>query len=310
MKKKVITISIIICIVAFVFGGVLFILWKEKIGAANMQVSSQSTVLEEFQNEDPKEIKIYDIEDGEMMVPHNRYANKHSYDWSKLSNVDGIYKYEDDCYISKIGVDVSSHQKYIDWKKVKESGVEFAILRIGYRGYGKAGKINIDTYFDKNYAGARAAGIDVGVYFFSQAINMDEVREEAEFVFKHLEGKTISYPVVYDLEKIKNDTARTDNLTIEEITNMSLEFCKLVEEKGYMPSVYGNAKTFTTKMNLEQFNKYDKWYADYPEVGGYNGTWYPYEFSIWQYTEKGRIPGISTNVDINIQFKKRDELNF
>ena len=301
MNKKILALAIIFIICFWIVG----IVRKNNISQKSIETISSETKSTEDKEQIPEEITIYDIEEGYLKVPFNKNADKHSYDWSKLNKTDGYYSYEDDNYTSKLGIDVSSYQKNIDWNKVKEAGVSFAILRLGYRSYGDSGKIILDNNFEKNYKAAKKAGIEVGVYFFSQAINVDEVKEEADFVFKHIEGKELSYPVVYDLEKIKNDVARTDNLTSEEITNMSLEFCKLVEEKGYTPSIYGNSKTFTTKMELEKFNKYSKWYAGYPEAGGYDYPFYPYEFDIWQYTETGTINGITGNVDINIQFVKR-----
>ena len=300
MNKKIIILAVIFVICFWIIG-----MQKRKEYLKHKeQVDSESVVTSQA-NEDPKEITIYDIEEGYMTVPYNKDADKHNYDWSKLDKTNGMYKYEDSNYTSKLGMDVSSHQGNIDWKKVKEAGVDFVIIRLGYRGYGESGKILIDNYFEKHYQGAKAAGLEVGVYFFSQAINMDEVKEEAEFVFKNLQGKQISYPVVYDLEKIKDNVARTDNLTSEEITNMTLEFCRLVKEKGYTPSVYGNSKAFTTKMALEKLNEYSKWYAGYPEAGNYDYPLYPYEFDLWQYTETGTVPGVNTKVDINIQFIKK-----
>jgi len=195
---------------------------------------------------------------------------------------------------------VSSHQGNINWKKVKEAGIEFAILRLGYRGYGDSGKIMLDTTFEDNYKKAKAEGIQIGVYFFSQAITVDEVKEEADFVMNNIKDKELDYPVVFDLERIKDDDARTDNLTADQITEMMLEFCKIMEQNGHKSCIYGNAKTFTTKLKLELFNDYQKWYADYQEK-----PLYPYEYSIWQYTETGKINGITGNVDIDIQFIKK-----
>ena len=299
-SKKIVVVAIIFIIIFWIVG----VQRKKDILKHKEELDKESVVLSDT-NQNPEEITIYDIEDGYLKVPFNKEADKHNYDWSKLSKTNGMYKYEDDNYTSKLGIDVSSHQKDINWKKVKEAGIDFVIIRIGYRGYGESGKVTIDSYFEKNYEGARAAGLDVGVYFFSQAITVDEVKEEAEFVFKHLKGKEISYPVVYDLEKIKNEPARTDNLTSEQINDMTLEFCNLVKEKGYTPSVYGNSKTFTTKMALEKFNDIDKWYAGYPEAGNYDYPFYPYEFNLWQYTETGTLPGVNTQVDINIEFIKK-----
>lgn len=250
----------------------------------------------------PDEITIYDIEEGYLTVKDNPKADKNTYNFDKyLDNRGMFYSYKDDNYETKLGIDVSDHQGEIDWKKVKDSGVEFAIIRVGYRGYGQAGKIVLDSKFEENYKNAIDNGIEVGVYFFSQSINIEEAKEEAEFVLKNIEGKKITYPVTYDLEKIKNDTARTDNLTIDEINNMTIEFCKIIKNNGYTPSIYGNSKTFTTKMELELFNNYNKWYADYQKI-----PLYPYEFDMWQYTESGRVDGIEGNMDINICFVRKN----
>lgn len=290
MKKKIfITIFIILIIVIAVI----------------IIVNSKPNTTELEEKEEPKEIQIYDIEEGYLKVPYNKNANKNKYAWDtylKINN--GYYKYEDGEYTTRFGIDVSEHQGEIDWQKVKNAGVEFAILRLGYRGYGSAGKIIIDKTFEQNYENAKNVGIDIGVYFFSQAIDMEEVKEEADTVLENLKEKEITYPVVFDLEKIKNDDARTDNLTEKEITNMTLEFCKIIEQNGYTASIYGNAKTFTTKMQLELFNNYNKWYADYQEK-----PIYPYEFDIWQYTETGKVDGIEGNVDLDIQFIKKNREN-
>lgn len=298
MNKKVIVIVIILLLG---FWGVGIHIKNQRTQELASHSIQNQVINAQEEDTTPKEITIYDIEEGYLTVPYNAEADKHTYNWEQyLSSSEGIYKYEDENYESKIGVDVSSYQGNVNWKKVKEAGVDFAILRIGYRGYGESGKITLDPYFEKNYKNARKEGIEIGVYFFSQAITIDEVKEEAEFVLEHIKEKEITYPVVFDLEKIKNDTARTDNLTSDEITNMTLEFCNTIKSNGYIASIYGNAKTFTTKMALEQFNDYNKWYADYQEK-----PLYPYEFDIWQYTESGNINGIAGNVDINIQFIKK-----
>ena len=291
MKKLIILVVIVGLIIFFICN----ITSKNSIETkSDVEISNKEIEL-------LKEIKIYDIEEGYLKVPYNYNAEKNNFNFEKyLKNNKGFYKYEDENYKSKLGIDVSSYQENIDWKKVKQEGIEFAILRLGYRGYGQTGKIVLDSKFEKNYKEAKEQGIELGVYFFSQAINIQEVKDEANFVLNNLKNKELSYPVVFDLEKIKNDKARTDNLSLEEITDMTLEFCKIIKENGYEPSIYGNAKTFTTKMKLELFNDYNKWYADYQET-----PLYPYEFNLWQYTETGKVNGITGKVDLNIEFIKK-----
>ena len=288
-------IIIIILIVILMVGIIAFIIFNT---AKNNNILLKDNINEVVLG---KEIEIYDIEEGYLKVPYNYSAEINEYKFNEfLENNNGYYTYEDENYKSKLGIDVSSYQGNIDWKKVKQEGIEFAILRLGYRGYGQSGKIVLDSKFEENYKKAKEQGIEIGVYFFSQAINIEEVKEEAEFVLKNLDKKQITYPVVFDLEKIKNDKARTDNLSVEEITNMTLEFCKVIKENGYESSIYGNAKTFTTKMKLELFNDYNKWYADYQEK-----PLYPYEFNLWQYTETGKVNGITGKVDLDIEFVKK-----
>ena len=305
-KKKIILVIAVLIIVLFgLCLAIIYNLSKEELQKIDNEIYGDTLEASSIHaydlKEEPEEIVIYDIEEGYLTVPYNALAKKNEYNWDEYLKSDGeYYKYEDNTYKTKLGIDVSSYQGNINWEEVKKSGIEFAILRLGYRGYGEAGNIVLDASFEDNYKNAKAEGIEIGVYFFSQAINMEEVRAEAEFVLEQLNGKELSYPIAFDLEKIKNDTARTDNLTLDEITNMTLEFCKIIESQGYTPSIYGNAKTFTTKMQLELFNDYNKWYADYQEK-----PLYPYEFEIWQYTESGRVNGIEGNVDIDIHFVKK-----
>ena len=292
MKKRVIIILLLVIIITISIV-LICINQKESNDMQEQQIKEEA--------KEPTQITIYDIEEGYLKVPYNNLAKKNQYEWDKyLKNENGILKYEDNNYTTKFGIDISEHQNNIDWKKVKESGVEFAILRLGYRGYGKTGKIILDKTFEQNYKEAQENGIEIGVYFFSQAISSDEIKEEADFVLSNLKGKNITYPVVFDLEKIKNDEARTDNLTEEDITNMTLQFCNIITENNYNPCIYANAKTFTTKMKLELFNDYNKWYADYQEK-----PIYPYDFDIWQYSETGKIDGIEGNVDLDVCFIKK-----
>lgn len=308
-KNKLLLFMIIMLIITLII--VYFIIRNKNI-TTSIETSGDINMKENIEkienknnNEKTKEndqmLLIYDIEEGYLTVPYNTLANKHNYNWKKLNNSNSShYIYEDENYTSKLGIDVSSHQKDIDWEAVKNAGVEFAILRLGYRGYGQAGRVLLDDYFEQNYENAKNQGIEIGVYFFSQAINIDEIKYEAEFVLENIKGKDIKYPIVFDLENIKNDTARTDNLTEKEINNFAIEFCRIIREAGYKPCIYGNSKTFTTKMQLEEFNDCCKWYADYLET-----PLYPYEFDIWQYTESGHIDGIEGNVDIDIIFIKK-----
>jgi len=210
----------------------------------------------------------------------------------------GIMKYDSNRIETYAGVDVSSHQYDIDWSKVKAAGINFAIIRVGYRGY-ETGKVCLDDYFEKNIKGALENGIKVGVYFFSQAISPEEAVEEAEFVLKQIEGYDITYPVVFDWEPFSYTTARTYGLDNETLNKCAVAFLERVKAAGYKPMVYFNNYLGYLKYDLRQLVNYDFWYANYSAMPSMY-----YDFDIWQYTSTGRVDGIATNVDMNICFKK------
>lgn len=198
--------------------------------------------------------------------------------------------------ISKKGIDVSKFQGEIDWEAVRKDGVEYAYLRAGIRGY-ESGAIVMDETFHDNAAGALENGIEVGAYFFGQAVNEDEAVEEAEAVLEALEGYDINAPVVYDVEAVSSTQARTKDLTKEERTAITIAFCEKIRDAGYTPMIYGNVKTFMMLLDIEQLENYDKWFASYRDV-----LYFPYKIKLWQYTEKGSVDGIDGNVDLNISF--------
>jgi len=201
--------------------------------------------------------------------------------------------------ISRKGIDVSKFQEKIDWSEVKDAGVEYAFIRLGIRGY-TTGEIVLDETFEYNVKHALEQKLDVGVYFFSQAVTEEEALEEADFVIKNLEPYPIDYPVVIDIEDVDSENARTNDLTAEERTKLVITFCDRIKEAGYTPMIYGNLKTFMLMLDLEQLEDYEKWYAFYSTEQFY----YPYDFSVWQYSDSGRIDGIDKKVDLNISFKE------
>ena len=205
--------------------------------------------------------------------------------------------YNDPAYTTALGIDVSSHQGEIDWKQVASSGVEFVMIRLGFRGYGAEGTINLDQYFQQNLEGAKAAGLKVGVYFFSQAVSTQEAEEEALFVLENLRGWSLEYPVVYDWETINSSGARTNGLSGTTLTDCAITFCETVAAAGYTPMVYYNSPVGYGKYELNRLTAYDVWYAQYASIP----TMY-YSYRIWQYSDSGKIPGISTKVDMNIAF--------
>ncbi|MBS5387522.1 MAG: glycoside hydrolase family 25 protein [Clostridiales bacterium] len=229
---------------------------------------------------------------------------KCTYDYRYLKEENGYKYYEEkeEGVSSAIGIDVSEFQGEIDWNVVKESGIEFAIIRLGYRGYGAEGRLVLDERFEQNIKGAQAAGLKTGVYFFSQAVSDKEAKEEAEFVLQTLEGRKLELPVVFDTEEIKGDTARTDENTREQFTDNCIIFCDRIEEAGYETMIYANMKWMAFTLYMEELTGYDIWYADYE-----NTPQCPYDFSVWQYSESGSVPGIEGAVDLNVWFQEEEK---
>ncbi|MBD5543661.1 MAG: hypothetical protein HDR01_05330 [Lachnospiraceae bacterium] len=241
---------------------------------------------------------VYDIAEGYLRVETLEGVPRNSYDFGFLTEENGYKAYRDSNGISAIrGIDVSKFQGSIDWQAVKESGMEFAMIRIGIRGYG-SGEMVLDERFYENLRNAQSAGLRTGVYFFSAAVTEEEAVEEAEFVLKALEGYEIDMPIVFDTEPVYYADARTDDLTPVELTDITIAFCERIKQSGHTPMIYANAKRLTTVLHLEKLSDYQLWYADYQEK-----PLYPYQYTMWQYTEKGTVPGIQGNVDIDLYFQ-------
>lgn len=197
---------------------------------------------------------------------------------------------------SILGIDVSSFQGEIDWEQVRQAGIEFAIIRIGGRSYGEEGNLYDDDNAYINYTGARAAGLQVGVYFFSQAISVEEAREEAQYVLERTEGWELDMPIVYDWEYI-NDTARTANVDQRTLTDCTLAFCRAIEKADREAMVYFNPTQVHKRFYLEELMGYHFWLAMYSDR-----MTFPHRVDMWQYTCEGTVPGIEGPVDINLYF--------
>ena len=254
---------------------------------------------------DKKEILHFvDVFQEQYEVEIDPDIPKHPYDLSAFTHDGQKLKYEDDVYTGRLGIDVSHHQGSIDWKKVADQGFEFAILRIGYRGYGKEGKVNPDKKFSEYIKGAKDAGLDVGVYFFAQAVNEEEAVEEANFVIKTLDGQKLDLPVVYDPESILDDEARTDDVSGEQFTKNTVAFTKTIKDAGYEPMVYSNMLWEAFELDLKELPGIPIWYADYEPL-----PQTPYDFTMWQYSNEGSVAGISGVVDLDIQLFAKDNFN-
>lgn len=173
------------------------------------------------------------------------------------------------------------------------------MIRCGYRAYG-SGLLVEDTSFNTYTTNAIKNNIDVGVYFYSQALNKEEAIEEANYVLTLVKPYNITYPIAIDVEAIENDSFRQENLSASELTDVIIAFCDTIKAAGYTPLIYSNLLYFMDNVELERLEGYDKWFAGYQTASPY----YPYKYAMWQYTSTGSINGVSGNIDINIAMKK------
>lgn len=193
-----------------------------------------------------------------------------------------------------MGIDVSDHQGWIDWYQVADAGVSFAFVRIGYRGYSEGG-LFADEYAHYNLTTARSAGLQVGAYFYSQAVNEEEAAEEAAWCIDFLQEYEIDLPVVFDWEYVSEE-ARTGAMDGDTLTRCAEVFCQMVEDAGYEAMVYFNPHLSTDYYDLLRLQQYPFWLAMYTAVMDY-----PHRVDYWQYTDQGSLPGIDTTVDINLK---------
>ena len=221
-------------------------------------------------------------------VPVNEYAAE-----AFVLDGAGHLRYGD----APLGIDVSSYQGEIDWEQVAGSGVSFAMIRAGLRGYTKGG-IMQDAMFERNIKGALAAGLKVGVYFFSQAISVQEAEEEADYLLKLIEGYDVAYPVVFDWENVGDTSARTNGVSSEQVTRCARVFCDRIAEAGFQPMVYFNSDQGYLSYQLDKLGGYLFWLAEYRDHPGFY-----YHFDFWQYTHKGNVAGIDGAVDLDLDLR-------
>ena len=193
-----------------------------------------------------------------------------------------------------MGIDVSKHNGNIDWNAVKNSGVSYVIIRCGYRGY-STGVLVEDPKFHSNIKGAKAAGLKVGAYFFSQAVNEVEAVEEASMAIDLVKGYGLNYPLFLDVE---GSGGRADGISRDTRTAVCRTFCQTVQNSGISAGIYANKTWFTEKINTASLTSYKLWLAQYASEPTYTAT----RYDLWQYSSKGKVSGISTNVDMNISY--------
>ena len=197
-----------------------------------------------------------------------------------------------------LGIDVSYAQGAIDWNRVAKAGIKFAIIRAAFRGYG-TGRIVADEWFERNIKGATAAGIKVGVYFFSQAVNEKEGAEEADYIVNQIRNYKVTLPVAIDTEYVSDSRAR-GNLISKEIRTAAVKaFCDRSLQRGYTPMIYASTSWLNNQLDMRKLSAYKVWVAQYYSRVTYNG-----KYQCWQYSSSGSVDGISNRVDMNYWYNR------
>lgn len=223
-----------------------------------------------------------------------------SYDTNNFRIDNGFMAYFDGegNKLSHLGVDLSYHNDKVNWQELKAAGCEFVMLRCGYRGYTEGGLME-DEKFVQYAKAANEVGINLGVYFFTQSVTVEEAVEEAEYVLELIDkaGVNLQYPVAYDTENVNEDGARTNQVEISDElrSEMCIAFCEKIRSAGYYPIIYASENWMRRNMNLKMLTDYEFWAPQYLDENDFL-----FDFSIWQYSEEGNIPGVEGNVDLNI----------
>ncbi len=243
------------------------------------------------------EILVRGGSEGVMWVPEATALEPFGREPTNFNVVDQIPTYSGEDLTMRRGIDVSGHQEQIDWQQVADSGVDFAIIRCGWRSYGLEGNVNEDSCFRANMEGALAAGLDVGVYFFSQALNIVEAAEEALFTLNLIEDYEITLPVFFDWEPMPYSNSRTADVDGQVVTACCLEFCELIRAMGYQPGMYSYNMLAYFTYDLDQLEGITLWMAD----TGTKPIFY-YDHDFWQYSATGTVPGIVMDVDLDAMY--------
>lgn len=280
-KEKRLTkilLAVTVAMAALVFGLLLWLasVWKQGVQAVQPPALPGPEMLFDAQLEQMQPVQYY--------IPPNPYKAE---DFARV----GEYL---QCVTDRsiVGIDVSKYQGWIDWEQVKAAGVEFVMIRVGGRGYGAAGNMFADDYAYQNYLGAKAAGLKVGAYFFSQAVSVDEAVEEAVMALSLTEGWSLDLPIAYDWEYI-SETARTANVDTRMLTDYARAFCETVTSGGKEAMIY--VCPWFGVPYLDEITQYPQWLARYTDQMDYKRR-----FDMWQYSCTGKVPGITGDVDLNL----------
>ena len=248
---------------------------------------------------DGKHTLVMTRDGKEEWVLISPYLAKNTYDLTKLEDKAGLKRYvENGKKISYVGVDVSKQSGSVNFTGLKAAGVDYVMIRLGGRGY-STGQISLDESFKENIEGAIAEGLDVGIYFYSQAINQDEAIQEVNFVVQNLDPYrgSIKYPVAFDMEFVANDESRIDGLSREDRTSIAASFLEGVKAAGYIPMFYGDKEWLIKEIDLAKLQDYDVWLSQDTDIPDY-----PYQYAMWKYTSTGVVNGIKGDANLNICF--------
>ena len=289
--EGIIALVALVCFVVLLVVAVLCIPYYRQ--PSDPEALLQSARREEQQQEEADPLEPTEEETEEAteptIPPENNPYTKYDFQYDRQNY---LYCTRQDSYP---GIDVSAFQGKINWKKVKDSGIRYAMIRLGYRGYGMAGNMVEDEYARRNLREAQKAGLEIGAYFFSQATSIEEVDDEIFFFMQILGDTKLTMPIVLDWETITYDTARTDNVDARTLTDLQKHFCKTMVDFGYQPMVYFNWNLASHKLYLNELEDYPFWLALYQDR-----MTYPFRVEMWQYTCTGTVPGIDGEVDINV----------
>ena len=261
------------------------------------QEKEEETTTEEDDKDDGKHIYIEYHDGSSEWVNINPYLPKHDYDFTGLVSTDGRLKYySGGKQISSLGVDISRYQSGVDFQKVRQDGIDYVMLRVGARGY-KTGELKLDENFADNLKKATEAGLQVGLYLYSQAVTVEEAAAEAQFILDQIGEYKITYPIAIDMEFVDNDSARVESLTRDERTAVTSAFVNKIREARYTPMIYGDTEWLVKRIDLAKFSDCCIWLSEEKDIPKY-----PYQFDMWEYTQKGEVDGIDGYVNLNISF--------
>jgi len=280
-KVLLILSLVLLVLAALVLAGILFLRCREQPQTEETTAATQATTLPPQTQETTEPATA----PTEPPIPLTDLQA------SDFGYVDGVFTcLTRDCLM---GIDVSKYQGAVDWKQVKEAGFDFVMIRVGYRGYGKSGNLRPDEWANRHYNGAKAAGLQVGAYFFSQAVSEEEAREEALYALKLTQDWELDLPIVYDWELVEQ--GRAAEVDADTLTACAIAFCQEISDVGRRTMIY--VSPWFGNLHLDRLAEYPQWLARYTDQLDY-----PYRFEMWQYTCTGTVPGVKGDVDINILF--------